>query len=62
MAGARWPRERRYWATTSSFTRQRDELSRQRRELPWVKVEASYFFDTWAGKKTLAGLFQGAVS
>ena len=42
-----------------AFTRQRDELSRQRRELPWVKVEKSYVFDTPAGKKTLADLFDG---
>jgi predicted dithiol-disulfide oxidoreductase (DUF899 family) len=41
------------------FTRQRDELSRQRRELPWVKVEKSYVFDTPNGKETLADLFGG---
>ena len=40
-------------------TRSRDELSRQRRELPWVKVEKTYVFDTPAGKKTLADLFEG---
>ncbi len=41
------------------FTRQRDELSRQRRELPWVKVEKSYTFDTPDGNQTLADLFAG---
>jgi predicted dithiol-disulfide oxidoreductase (DUF899 family) len=41
------------------FTQQRDELSRQRRELPWVKVEKPYVFDTSDGKKTLADLFAG---
>jgi len=27
------------------FTRLRDELSRQRRELPWERVEKEYVFD-----------------
>lgn len=41
------------------FTRLRDELSRQRRELPWEKVQKSYTFDGPAGKETLADLFGG---
>jgi predicted dithiol-disulfide oxidoreductase (DUF899 family) len=41
------------------FTRLRDELSRQRRELPWVKVEKTYLFDGPNGKETLAQLFDG---
>jgi predicted dithiol-disulfide oxidoreductase (DUF899 family) len=40
-------------------TRLRDQLSAERRELPWVKVEKNYVFDTSAGKKTLADLFDG---
>ena len=46
-------------AKEKEFTRARDELSRQRRELPWVKVEKAYVFDTPRGKKTLAELFDG---
>ena len=42
-----------------TFTRQRDEISRQRRALPWVKVEKSYMFDTPTGKQTLGELFGG---
>lgn len=42
-----------------AFSRQRDELNRQRRELPWVKVEKPYLFDTPNGKETLADLFDG---
>ncbi len=38
-------------------TRQRDELARQRRELPWVKVDETYVFDAPLGKVTLADLF-----
>src|ERR1700682_5526406 len=41
------------------FTRLRDELSRQRRELPWEKVEKSYVFDGPKGKETLPDLFGG---
>jgi predicted dithiol-disulfide oxidoreductase (DUF899 family) len=41
------------------FTRQRDDLSRRRRELPWVKVEKNYLFDGPKGKESLAGLFDG---
>jgi predicted dithiol-disulfide oxidoreductase (DUF899 family) len=39
------------------FSRLRDELSRQRRELPWEKVEKAYAFDGPKGKETLADLF-----
>src|SRR6266699_7102469 len=41
------------------FTRLRDQLSRQRRELPWEKVEKAYVFDGPKGKETLADLFGG---
>jgi predicted dithiol-disulfide oxidoreductase (DUF899 family) len=41
------------------FSRLRDELSRQRRELPWEKVSKSYVFDGPKGKETLADLFGG---
>jgi predicted dithiol-disulfide oxidoreductase (DUF899 family) len=46
------------------FTRLRDELSRQRRTLPWEKVEKRYEFDSTKfdgtkGKVTLADLFSG---
>ena len=41
------------------FTKLRDDLSRQRRELPWEKVEKQYVFDGPNGKQTLADLFAG---
>ena len=41
------------------FTRLRDKLSAERRELPWVKVEKNYVFDGPKGKETLADLFDG---
>src|SRR5215831_10010752 len=40
-------------------TRLRDELNEYRRELPWVKIEKEYVFDTPKGKVTLAELFDG---
>src|SRR4051794_5482126 len=46
-------------AEEKEFTRRRDELSRRRRELPWVKVEKNYVFDGPNGKVTLADLFAG---
>ncbi len=36
-----------------------DELAQQRRELPWVPVEKDYRFETEAGTKSLADLFDG---
>ena len=42
-----------------SFTRQRDELSRQRRELPWLEITDSYMFDGPQGQRSLAELFEG---
>lgn len=41
------------------FTRLRDELSRQRRGLPWVKVEKNYIFEGPQGEENLASLFAG---
>lgn len=46
-------------AAEKEFTRKRDELSRQRRELPWERVEKNYVFDAPEGKRTLADLFEG---
>jgi predicted dithiol-disulfide oxidoreductase (DUF899 family) len=40
-------------------TRLGDELARQRRELPWVRVEKEYRFDTDEGEKPLVELFEG---
>jgi predicted dithiol-disulfide oxidoreductase (DUF899 family) len=46
-------------AREKEHTRLGDELARQRRELPWVRVEKDYRFDTDDGEKTLADLFEG---
>jgi predicted dithiol-disulfide oxidoreductase (DUF899 family) len=46
-------------AREKEHTRLGDELARQRRELPWVRVEKEYRFDTEEGPRTLAELFDG---
>ena len=47
-----------FLAREKEFTRLRDELSKQRRELPWEKVDKQYVFDGPNGKETLAELFE----
>jgi len=46
-------------AREKEHTRLGDELARRRRELPWVRVEQEYLFDTDDGTRTLAELFDG---
>src|SRR3954467_8251523 len=41
------------------LTRRSDELARQRQELPWVRIDKEYQFETDEGKATLADLFRG---
>jgi predicted dithiol-disulfide oxidoreductase (DUF899 family) len=41
------------------LTRMGDELAQQRRELPWVRVDGDYTFQTEDGPKTLGELFEG---
>lgn len=46
-------------AKEKALTRLSDEVNAARRELPWVKVEKTYAFDTQEGKRNLAELFDG---
>jgi predicted dithiol-disulfide oxidoreductase (DUF899 family) len=46
-------------AEEKELTRRSDALARKRRELPWVPVEKDYHFETEAGTKSLAELFDG---
>jgi predicted dithiol-disulfide oxidoreductase (DUF899 family) len=41
------------------LTRLGDDLARQRQELPWMRVDKDYVFDTEDGEATLADLFRG---
>jgi predicted dithiol-disulfide oxidoreductase (DUF899 family) len=46
-------------AREKEHTRLGDELAQLRRELPWVRVEKEYRFETDGGVRTLAELFEG---
>jgi len=41
------------------LTRRGDELARRRQELPWVRIDKSYRFETDEGSASLADLFRG---
>jgi hypothetical protein len=42
-----------------ALTRQSDQLAKQRQELPWVRIDKDYRFETDEGKASLAHLFKG---
>jgi predicted dithiol-disulfide oxidoreductase (DUF899 family) len=42
-----------------ALTRRGDEVARQRQQLPWVRVDKEYRFDTDEGPASLADLFRG---
>src|ERR1044071_1852009 len=41
------------------LTRRGDELARRRRELPWVRIDKDYRFETDDGEASMPDLFQG---
>jgi predicted dithiol-disulfide oxidoreductase (DUF899 family) len=41
------------------LTRRSDELARQRQQLPWVRIDKDYRFDSDEGSVSLADLFRG---
>ncbi|HEY2529011.1 MAG TPA: DUF899 domain-containing protein [Xanthobacteraceae bacterium] len=41
------------------LTRRSDEIARRRQELPWVRLDEDYVFDTDDGKRSLRDLFAG---
>jgi predicted dithiol-disulfide oxidoreductase (DUF899 family) len=46
-------------AQEKELTRLRDAISRQRRELPWVRIDKDYSFEGSRGTQTLSDLFEG---
>jgi len=46
-------------AAEKEHTRRGDELARRRQELPWVRIEKDYRFETDGGSASLADLFRG---
>ena len=60
VSPSEWAEARKQFLTKEKeFTRLRDELSRERRQLPWERVEKNYVFDGPNGKVKLADLFDG---
>jgi predicted dithiol-disulfide oxidoreductase (DUF899 family) len=60
VSGEEWAAAREeLLALEKEHTRLGDELARQRRKLPWVRVEKEYRFETDEGTRTLAELFDG---
>ena len=60
VSGEQWIEARRaLLAKEKAFTRLRDELSRERRALPWEAVTKDYVFDGPDGKEKLPELFAG---
>jgi predicted dithiol-disulfide oxidoreductase (DUF899 family) len=41
------------------LTRRNDELARRRQQLPWIRIDKDYRFDTDEGSASLADLFRG---
>jgi len=48
-----------FLAREKEFSRQREALARDRRDLPWEAVTKQYVFDGPSGKRTLHDLFDG---
>jgi predicted dithiol-disulfide oxidoreductase (DUF899 family) len=46
-------------AREKELTRLRDQIARERRALPWVRIDKNYVFDAAEGRRTLAELFEG---
>jgi len=46
-------------AAEKELTRRSDELARRRQELPWVRIDKEYRFETDEGNASLADLFRG---
>src|SRR5260221_2236590 len=60
VSGDRWVAERKkLLAREKELTRLHDQIARERRALPWERVEKDYVFDAPEGRRTLADLFDG---
>ncbi|HEY4066792.1 MAG TPA: thioredoxin family protein [Burkholderiaceae bacterium] len=60
VPNAQWTSERKaLLVREKELLRLQDELARERRALPWERVEKDYVFDTPAGPRRLAELFEG---
>ena len=61
VSGEQWIAQRKkLLAREKELTRLRDEIARERRALPWERIDKNYVFDTPEGRRTLADLFEGS--
>lgn len=60
VSAEQWVTERRkLLAREKELTHLRDQIARERRALPWARIDKPYTFDTPEGARTLADLFAG---
>ena len=60
VSSEQWLAERKaFLAREKELTHLRDQIARERRALPWERVQKNYVFDTPEGRRTLADLFDG---
>ena len=60
LSNERWVAERKaLLAHEKELTRLRDQIARERRALPWERIEKDYVFDAPEGRRSLADLFEG---
>ena len=60
VSRVRWIEQRKaLLAREKELTRLKDEIARERRALPWVRLEKRYVFDAPEGRRTLAEQFEG---
>jgi len=60
VSSDRWVSERKtLLAREKELMRLQDQVARERRALPWERIEKDYTFDTPEGPRTLADLFEG---
>ncbi|MEO8312775.1 MAG: thioredoxin family protein [Caldimonas sp.] len=60
VSAERWLAERKaLLAREKELTHLRDQVARERRALPWLRIEKDYVFDAPLGRVTLADLFEG---
>ena len=60
VSGDRWVAQRKaLLAREKELMRLHDQIARERRALPWERIEKRYVFDAPEGQRTLAELFDG---
>jgi len=60
LSHEQWVAERKkLLAREKELTQLRDQVARERRALPWVRIEKVYSFDAPEGRRRLADLFEG---